>query len=83
LICKSRWIVRTFYTPGLNIGTYVLASGDSDFVRLAESISARGKSLVITAPRVSSSSLLVKRAKAFWPLDELLANPSQNRLDAA
>ena len=60
-----------------DIFTYVLASGDNGFVRLAQSVSARGKSFVVAAPRASSGSLLINHAKTFWPLDELLSKPGR------
>jgi hypothetical protein len=64
-----------------DIETYVIASGDSDFVPLAERILAAHKHLIVVAPSLVTSGLLKAKADEFIALEDVL--PKQERVAAA
>src|ERR1035441_2326604 len=59
-----------------DIETYVIVSGDSDFIRLGEAIVAKGKSLIIVAPESAASRALRALATSSVPLESCLGQES-------
>jgi uncharacterized protein (TIGR00288 family) len=62
-----------------DIHTFVLVSGDSDFVPLARAIVEGGKELMIVAPR-SAASAALKEVATVVPLEDCLDESQQNFL---
>lgn len=60
-----------------DIETYVIASGDSDFAPLADSILAAHKHLVVVAPTLVTSGVIKAKAREFIALEELIAKAAK------
>jgi|LGOV01.1.fsa_nt_gb uncharacterized protein (TIGR00288 family) len=64
------------------IDTFVIGSGDTDFLSLIQHIRARGKKVIVAGFEHSAGTLIKTSSSEFKSLDELLGTPEQESLSS-